>query len=131
MPSGIHYAAHPSPGRFGSALDPRCASCGQDISPNDEEIAERGILWVGQKAYHPSCFESFRGWLPIEALPETYKNGVSEIVALSPAYVRKDGKPAPIILRWFTYNGTAAWRDWDNDPHFPTHWHPLAALPAL
>lgn len=47
----------------------------------------------------------------------------------------KDGKDyvcisaewvGPIILRWFKYNGKAAWRDWDTDSHLTvTRWHPL------
>ena len=49
----------------------------------------------------------------------------------------KDGKDyvcrtpsfhGPIILRWFKYNGTAAFRDWDTDAYTDVvKWHPLDA----
>lgn len=62
-------------------------------------------------------------WQPIETARNIDDN---EIVALSPAHC--DGK-RPIVLRWFKYNGLAAWRDWDADPHWPTHWMPLPPSP--
>ena len=67
-------------------------------------------------------------WQPIDTVPEHWKDGVHEIVALAPEWGH--GK-RPIILRWYKYNGLAAWRDWDNDPLTPTHWHPLADLPLM
>jgi hypothetical protein len=60
-------------------------------------------------------------WQPIETAPKD-----QEILAISLAW--EDGK-RPILLRWFKYNGLEAWRDWDNDPHFPTHWMPLPQPP--
>lgn len=60
-----------------------------------------------------------------EPVPDEYRDGVREILGISPAHIGKDGKPSSLILRWFKYNGLEAWRDWDNDPHFPTHWQPL------
>jgi hypothetical protein len=59
------------------------------------------------------------GWQSIETASKD-----AEILALSPAY---DG---PVVLRWFKYNGKEAWRDWDNDPHWPTHWLPLPEMPT-
>ncbi len=35
-----------------------------------------------------------------------------------------------VILRWYKYNGQAAWRDWDGDPHTPSHWMPLPEPPS-
>jgi hypothetical protein len=46
-----------------------------------------------------------------------------QILACSPDH------KGPLILRWFKYNGLAAWRDWDNDAHQPTHWRHLPAPP--
>lgn len=65
-------------------------------------------------------------WKPIETVPDDWKDGKREIVALAPEW---DHGQRPIILRWFKYNGLEAWRDWDGDALDPTHWHPLAALP--
>ena len=33
--------------------DPRCAACGDSISPNDVAVIEQGILWVDNLPYHP------------------------------------------------------------------------------
>ena len=60
-------------------------------------------------------------WQPIETADE-----LEEIVALSDDY--HDGL-VPIVLRRFKYNGLEAWRDWDGDPHEPTHWLPHRPLP--
>lgn len=62
-------------------------------------------------------------WQPIETAPKD-----KEILALSPAW--GDGR-RPILLRWFKYNGSENWRDWDADPHFPTHWMPIPELPPI
>ena len=82
-------------------------------------------LWIANDGEADPDFEQRKreleqgrdGWLPIETAPKY----AGAIIALSPAW--EDGK-SPIILRWFQYNGTEAWRDWDNDPHFPTHYLP-------
>lgn len=62
------------------------------------------------------------GWQDIATAP---KDG-TDIVCLSPTY--HDGH-MPIVLRWYKYNGLAAYRDWDADPHQPTFWHTLPPLP--
>lgn len=71
-------------------------------------------------------------WEPIETAP---KDG-TEIVALSAAQVGHHlgsyaNGPAPIVLRWFKYNGLEAWRDWDADPHWPKWWLPLPPFPPF
>jgi len=43
----------------------------------------------------------------------------NEYVCESPSYSE------PLFLSWFKYNGLEAWRDWDNDSHQVTRWHPL------
>ena len=35
-----------------------------------------------------------------------------------------------VILRWFKYDGLLAWRDWDNDVRFPSHWMSLPKPPS-
>lgn len=66
---------------------------------------------------------------PLWQTMETARNiDGNEILALSPDH--GDGR-RPIILRWFKYNGTAAWRDWDNDAHQPTLWMPLPNPPSV
>ena len=45
-----------------------------------------------------------------------------EYVCSTPSYT------GPVFLRWFKYNGVSAFRDWDNDSHTVTKWHPLDRL---
>jgi len=59
-------------------------------------------------------------WQPIETAP---KDGTSILIATN---ADADGV---VIARWFKYNGLAAFRDGDADPHSPTHWMPLPNPP--
>lgn len=60
-------------------------------------------------------------WQPIETAPK------DNTPILVPTNAHSDGI---VIVRWYTYNGLAAWRDWDEDVHFPTHWMPLPQPPG-
>lgn len=59
-------------------------------------------------------------WEPIGTAP---KDG-REIPCLSPQ------SSIPVMLKFYQYNGLSAWRDQDQDIHYPTHWFPLPAPPA-
>ena len=59
------------------------------------------------------------GWQPIETADKS-----QEIIGLS-----SQENQRIYMLRWFKYNGREAWRDWDGDPHEPTHWLPVPPLP--
>jgi hypothetical protein len=60
-------------------------------------------------------------WQPIETAPK------DNTPILVPTNAHSDGI---VIVRWYTYNRLAAWRDWDEDVHFPTHWMPLPQPPG-
>lgn len=52
----IRFKPHPAPGRFGSAFDPMCRKCGYEISPNDADVQDKGVMWVDDKPYHRHCY---------------------------------------------------------------------------
>lgn len=60
-------------------------------------------------------------WQPIETAP---KDG-TPIIAHTNEYAE------PLIVRFYKYNGLAAWRDWDQDVYNNiTHWMPLPTPPV-
>jgi hypothetical protein len=75
------------------------------------------IDWLG------ACLQAMPrdGRLPIEEYdPATH--GEEILAFLPPVY-------GWVVLKYFKCNGVAAWRDWDCDPHYPTHFMPLPAPP--
>lgn len=52
-------------------------------------------------------------WRPISEAP---RDGTELLCYVGPSYVG-----GSLILSWFKYNGTEAWRDWDCDAWEPTH----------
>lgn len=77
----------------------------------DEILRLRSELEQAQQA----AFKAME-WQPIETAP---KDGTSIVINTN---AHDDGI---VIARWYRYNGLEAFRDWDADPHTPTHWMPI------
>jgi len=62
-------------------------------------------------------------WQPIET---AHKDGREIVAFVGPGY--KGG--ALMLSFYLQHNGLGAWRDWDGDIWFPTHWVPLPDPPS-